>query len=119
MTSQKDISNRSDIVALLQHFYKKATADPVIGVKFKDLDMDDHIETIADFWEMILLGGAKYKGDPFGKHIPLNLQPEHFSIWVNLFHETVNEMFVGTNAEEAKTRASTISKVFQHKLRFN
>ena len=113
-----DLQDRNDITLLLQNFYARATKDHVIGSKFQHLNMSEHIEVIADFWEMILFGGSNYKGDPFGKHLHLDLKDEHFEVWVGLFHQTVDEMFEGKNAEESKTRASTISNVFKHKLKF-
>ena len=52
----KDIENREDIVTLLTSFYDKASKDEVIGSKFDHLNMAEHIEVIANFWESILLG---------------------------------------------------------------
>jgi len=112
-----DISNRNDIVNLLDTFYKKATIDSVIGEKFNGLKMDHHLQIIADFWDSVLFGHHKYQGDPFGKHRHLDLSKVHFERWIKLFFETVDEMFAGQKATEAKQRASTISQVFQFKLK--
>jgi hemoglobin len=111
-----DIQNRGDLVKLLDAFYSRAVKDAVIGEKFDGLKMDDHIETIADFWDSILFGKFKYQGNPFLKHIPLGLKKEDFDQWIVLFHQTIDAMFEGVNSEEAKTRASTIAKVFQFKI---
>jgi hemoglobin len=46
----------------------------------------------------------------------LDLKPAHFKKWLELFNTTVDEMFSGPNAGEAKHRASTIARVFQYKL---
>ena len=40
----------------------------------------------------------------------------HFKQWLELFHKTVDENFVGGKAEEAKSRADNIASVFQFKL---
>jgi len=117
MEGQKvDILNRADVVNLLREFYSIAIKDDVIGTKFTHLAMDEHIEIIADFWDSILFGKTRYQGDPFSKHIPLNLHPEHFERWLKLFNDTVDRMFRGSNSDEAKHRALTIARVFQFKL---
>ena len=111
-----DIKSREDIKAFLAEFYQKAQNDDVIGVKFKDVDMGEHIELISDFWDSILFGTNRYQGDPFGKHIPMELEEQHFTRWVKLFTETADAMFSGNTIEEMKTRGKTIAGVFQHKL---
>ncbi len=114
--AKRDITNRDDLVKLLIEFYTLAVKDDVIGSKFANLAMEEHIEIIADFWDSILFGTNQYQGDPFGKHIPLDLKSAHFKKWLELFNTTVDEMFSGPNAREAKHRASTIARVFQYKL---
>lgn len=79
--------------------------------------MDQHLQIIADSRDSILFGNRKYQGDPFGKHRHLKLSKDHFDRWIELFFETIDEMFVGEKAEEAKQRANTISQVFQFKLK--
>ncbi len=112
-----DIQDRKDLLNLLREFYSRAIKDPLIGEKFDDLEMDHHIDIIADFWDSVLFGTFKYQGDPFGKHIPLALKKEDFARWIILFHKTIDDMFAGDKSEEAKSRASTIAKVFQFKLK--
>jgi len=114
--SLSDIKNRDDIKSFLAVFYNKAQNDDVIGEKFKDINMGEHIELIADFWDSILFGTNRYHGDPFGKHIPMKLDPQHFSSWVEIFTETADEMFSGDVVDELKNRGITIAGVFQHKL---
>ena len=112
----KPITNRENIVFLLTEFYNEAQKDDLIGSKFDHLDMSEHIQTIANFWDSILFGTNTYQGDPFGKHIPLNLKPEDFDRWIELFTTTVDQYFEGDVAEEAKHRAGTIARVFKLKL---
>jgi hemoglobin len=40
----------------------------------------------------------------------------HFAHWLLLFNETVDENFIGTNANIAKERASNIARIFEFKL---
>lgn len=65
------------------------------------------------FWESILLQTHEYKGNPMIKHLHIHrkkpLEVVHFDRWVELFHETVNELYAGEKAEMAKTRAISIA----------
>ncbi len=79
--------------------------------------MDQHLQIIADSWNSILFGNRKYQRNPFGKHRHLKLSKDHFDRWIELFFETIDEMFAREKAEEAKQRANTISQVFQFKLK--
>lgn len=115
-TNLTDIASRDDIVSLLNEFYSKAQEDEVIGSKFNHLNMDEHTQIIADFWDGILFGSNNYSGDPFGKHLNLKLTAKDFEQWISLFNQTIDNTYSGPIAEEAKHRAGTIAQVFQYKL---
>jgi hemoglobin len=112
----KDISSREDIVLLLNAFYSKAQKDDVIGSKFDHINMVKHTQVIADFWDGILFGSNQYRGDAFGKHLDLDLSAQDFERWISLFNQTLDDNYQGPIADEAKNRAGTIARVFQHKL---
>jgi hemoglobin len=40
----------------------------------------------------------------------------HFIRWVSLFTETIDELFTGEKAEQAKWRASKIAEMFEMKV---
>jgi len=111
-----DISSRDDIISLLNQFYEQAQNDEIIGNKFTHINMAVHTEIIADFWDGILFGTNRYSGDPFGKHLDLNLAAKDFERWILLFNQTIDKNYSGPIADEAKYRAGTIAQVFQHKL---
>ena len=115
-TNIKDISSRDDIVSLLNEFYTKAQKDEIIGDKFTHLNMAQHTQIIADFWDGILFGTNNYSGDPFGEHLDLKLVAIDFERWISLFNQTIDNNYSGPIADEAKHRAKTIAQVFQHKL---
>lgn len=112
----KDISSRDDIVSLLNAFYDKAQKDEIIGDKFNLLNMAEHTQIIADFWDGILFGTNGYRGDAFGKHLDLKLVAKDFERWITLFNQTIDINYSGPIADEAKHRAGTIAQVFQYKL---
>ena len=118
-----DIQNKDDIPILVDAFYKKVKNDKLIGPIFSDVakvDWPHHLPIMYNFWEMVLFGSGPYKGDPMTKHIQLSkktsLAKEHFSQWLKLFGETVDDLFVGEKAEEAKVRAPRMAELMQFKI---
>ncbi len=115
----KDIENREDINALMRSFYERAIDDKIIGYIFTDvvkLDLEHHLPIIGDFWETLLFGSGNYQKhgrNPLQVHALLNLKtplfPKHFRRWLEIFTETIDEMFTGTRAEFAKSRAEAIA----------
>jgi hemoglobin len=47
----------------------------------------------------------------------MNLNKEHFDHWLEVWCETVDEMYEGTIAERAKFRGNTMAKAFYSKIR--
>ncbi|MDE3237270.1 MAG: group III truncated hemoglobin [Bacteroidota bacterium] len=120
---KKDIINRNDIEKLVTEFYKKATADNVIGYIFNDVakvNWDKHLPIMFDFWENALFFTGSYTGNPMKLHQKLHehmtLTTAHFERWNSLFIATIDELFEGEKAELAKQRAYSISTVMQVKI---
>jgi hemoglobin len=61
-----------------------------------------------------------YHGNPIQKHVELHqkvaLRTEHFDRWVSLFQVTVDELFEGEIAENAKFRAFSIAETWKPKF---
>ena len=123
----RDIENRTDIDNLMKKFYQSAINDEKIGYIFTDvakLDLDKHLPIIGDFWESLLLGGKNYQmhgRNPLQIHAELNektpLKSEHFRRWLEIFRATIDEMFAGTRADFAKSRAEAIANRMQNFVR--
>ena len=114
--SKTDITSKADVELLINKFYEKVRADDQLKTHFADIDWNHHTPVIVDFWNMILLGDQTYKGNPFAKHLRLTLTPTDFQQWLKHFAATVDELFYGEKAEEAKMRAISIAGIFQHKM---
>jgi hemoglobin len=119
-----DIIDRNDIIVLVDTFYTKVSRDAVIGPIFTDVakvNWDHHLPVMYSFWETLLLDGKTYGGNPMKSHEALNKQHPllkyHFDGWVRLFVETIDELFAGMKAEEAKARGSQIAELMHHKMR--
>lgn len=115
-----DIETRRDIEALLEDFYSVVMSDPEIGHHFDELDLEGHLPVIADFWEKVLFGSPVYFNNPMIVHQRLHakapLLPEHFVRWVEVFASSVDELFEGPNADEAKRRAAIIAGNLSNRL---
>jgi hemoglobin len=114
--SKKDIIERQDVEVLVNKFYDKVKSDVLLGPVFAHVDWPHHLPIMYSFWSSMLLGEQSYRGNPLQKHLPLPVQKEHFSRWLQLFQETVDENFYGQKAAEVKMRATSIAGVFQYKM---
>ncbi len=116
MMQKKTIETFEDIKKMVDQFYDVVKSDPLIGPKFTELakvNWDLHLPKMYQFWSDLLLGTEEYRGRPFPPHLRLDLSAEHFSRWVSLFHQVVNQNFYGLKADEVKYRAQMIAMNFQ------
>jgi hemoglobin len=112
----KDINNRQDIEKLVNRFYERVQANDVLAPVFSHVDWPKHLPIMYSFWSSMILGEQSYRGNPFQKHAPLPIGQEHFSQWLKVFIETVDENFQGPKAREIKERAANIASVFQYRM---
>jgi hemoglobin len=119
----RDIETRADCERVVREFYARVMEDPMIGFIFTDvakLDLDAHLPRIASFWETILLGAHTYGGGAFRPHLDLHtrigLRDGHFARWLNLWNVTVDELFAGARAEQAKAHARRVALAFMRRL---
>lgn len=121
----KDIENRKDINLLVKHFYAKIRLDdllgPIFNLHIENKKWPAHIEKLTDFWEGNLLGGTNFHGNPAAKHLIVDktsdytIDAGHFEQWLNLWHETIDELYEGPLADNAKFFADRIA-VIHHSL---
>ncbi|WP_139922841.1 group III truncated hemoglobin [Hymenobacter sp. DG01] len=115
-----DIESETDIRLLVDTFYEQVNHDPLLDPVFNQVarvEWPRHLPIMYDFWSSILLGSARYHGRPFPKHLPLPIDATHFQRWLELFEATVDTLFTGPKAEEAKVRALNIATMFEYRLR--
>ncbi len=114
----KRIENREDIELLVNTFYDEVRKNDILGFIFDDVakvNWDSHLPKLYSFWSSILLGENSFRGNPMIVHIGLSKMTDmtevQFNEWVKLFTKTVDSLFEGSKAEEAKIRASNIAQV--------
>jgi hemoglobin len=115
-----DIQTEEDVAKLVYTFYDKIRADELLGPVFDKAisDWEPHLQIMCNFWSTMLLYSAKYKGDPMSKHLSLPIDPSHFNQWLSLFNGTVDQLFQGEVADNAKARAKNIARIMQSMLGF-
>lgn len=115
--AKKDIKTREDVFLLVSSFYEKVKKDEVLGPFFNDVihDWNEHLDRLTTFWESSLFLKTKYIGDPLKAHIKVDksnnnsISEYHFGLWLNLWFQTIDELFEGDYAQNAKHRARKIS----------
>jgi hemoglobin len=119
----RDIETREDCERLVRAFYARALDDPIIGWLFTDiahLDLEAHVPRITSFWETMLLGAGTYRGGAFAAHARVHakarFRPGHFQAWLTLWRTTVDELFAGPRAEQAKAHAERVARAFLARL---
>lgn len=119
----KKLESREDIELLVNSFYNKVTKDETIGFFFNDIakvNWDHHLPKMYSFWESILFGQMTYKGNPMAVHFPINemeaMEMRHFEKWIELWKKTIEENFVGENADMAIYKAENIAKLMAYKM---
>jgi hemoglobin len=119
MEDRHEILTLEDIKLLVDTFYGKVRDDDLLGPVFGDRIGNRwpyHLEKMYTFWQTTLLGEHTYSGRPFPPHATLQVGPSHFKRWVSLFTDTIDELFTGEKAEEAKWRAAKIAEMFELKV---
>lgn len=126
--NKEDIKNRADVKLLVETFYIKIRADKVLGPIFNGIikDWEPHLVLLTDFWETQLFLTRKYHGNPVTAHQEVDdktnhtITSEHFGFWLNLWFETIDELYEGEVAWIAKNRAQKMStmlfmQMFMHR----
>ncbi len=97
----------------------KCRHDELLADIFNNVIQDHwpkHLEKMYSFWQTVLLEEHTYYGAPFMPHANLPVSKPHFDRWLELFFKTLDELFEGEKAQEAKWRASKMAEMFQFKI---
>lgn len=117
----KQIENIEDIKILVNSFYERVRKDDLLGAIFNNIIQDNwpkHLEKMYRFWQTILLEDHTYFGSPFAPHAQMPVNKAHFDRWMLLFCQTVDALFTGEKAEEAKWRAGKMAEMFHYKIEY-
>jgi hemoglobin len=121
---KNDIQTRDDVFLLVSSFYKKVRKDIILGPFFNEAikDWDAHLENLTSFWESSLFLKTKYYGNPLETHVKVDkdnnncITELHFGLWLNLWLQSIDELFEGEYAENAKSRARKMGTFLYMKI---
>lgn len=119
MGKQQEILTLVDIKLLVDTFYDRIREDELLGPIFNERIQDRwpiHLEKMYKFWQTVLLQEHTYFGSPFPPHAQLPIDHQYFAAWLALFNKTVDELFIGDKATEAKWRAQKMAELFEAKI---
>lgn len=115
LASRRELATRSDVELLVRSFHRDAAMDELLGPIFSaaHVNWDAHIATLTDFWVSQVLGERGYVVHPLRAHEPVHARTPfgdaHYERWLDLFVSTVDEHFIGNNAESATRRATKMA----------
>jgi hemoglobin len=113
-----DVDSETAISACVRRFYELGGSDPLLGPIFDKTipEPEAHFEIVANFWSHALLGTTRYQGTPFGVHVDLPVEPEHFNRWIEIFRVAAKETMPEALGAAAIARAEHMAQCFQSGL---
>jgi hemoglobin len=108
---------------LIETFYERVRADPLIGPVFLDAvgDWPEHLEKLQAFWSSVMLTSGRYKGQPLPAHIRhgARIDQAAFDRWLALWRQVTDEMFEPAIAARFHEKAERIAESLHLGIRFN
>jgi len=121
---RKDIHSRDDLMLVVRDFYSLLFQSDELKDFFEDFKdqevLDQHLETLVDFWDNTLFYSGSYKKNAMKPHIELHekksIHTDHFNEWLSLLTKAIDKNFAGDNTQTMKNRALSIATVMKIKL---
>lgn len=113
---------RDSIARLVDTFYDRVQADPVIGPIFNAAvhDWPAHKATLVQFWSSIVLGTREYRGNPMAAHrAQPGIEDAHFGHWLALWRATAHEVLGEADGEVMYGYAQRIGQSLRYGLGFD
>ena len=123
-----DTVDRGKIEEMVRQFYGTVLKDDLLAPIFiKSLGNDlnngkwyEHLHTLYKFWDLMMTGQRGYGGDPFPPHAFIGpLTREMFERWLELFKETLDELFIPEIADKFYKKADVLAGQFMDNLGLN
>lgn len=107
------VLDKEGVRAFVEMFYAKVADDDLIGPVFDRRihgEWGPHLDTMVLFWSAVLLREMNYRGSPPDVHRAIQeLEPRMFKRWLEIFHETMHELFEEPLAASLYQRAERIA----------
>lgn len=113
MTRHDGITEES-LRDLVDQFYARVRADPLIGPLFNKAidDWPAHLDKLQAFWSSVMLTSGRYKGRPLPAHIKHaeEIDARSFARWLALWKETTDELLDPASAAALQEKAARIAE---------
>jgi len=112
----RDIATENDVGVVVRRFYRAVITDPLLGPLFEryGIDWPHHIPKLDRYWQYVLLERPGSPVNTIAAHGPVQrstpFDREHIDRWLELWEETVDDVYVGPVAERAKSRAHQVGR---------
>lgn len=123
MNSKPDLIGREDIIRLVDHFYGKIRSDSDLGPIFDEIakvNWETHLPKMYDFWDTVMFRSGTFRGNPLAAHAGLvphiEMSMDRFNHWLDLFRNSVGELFEGENADHIVRCAEDMANVLYSKI---
>ncbi|WP_430810830.1 MULTISPECIES: group III truncated hemoglobin [unclassified Carboxylicivirga] len=125
--TKPNLQTRNDIEKLVRAFYSKVQKDDTLGPFFNYAiktpeAWEQHYQLLSDFWALNLLDQKGFDGNPARAHSGIDkafkqaITTAHFDRWVQLWHETIDELYTGPIADKARMRAQNMARGMYKKI---
>jgi len=106
------------IARLVDRFYDRVRADPVLGPVFNPAveDWPEHKRLLTAFWCSVALRAGSYRGNPMAAHRPHPIQAEHFEHWLALWQDTAQAELPAAQAAQMVEFAQRIGASLRYGL---
>lgn len=113
-SARRETIDEPGLAALVDAFYTRVRADPLIGPVFTDAigDWPHHLAALTDFWSSVMTGSGRYKGRPMPAHFRhrARITPAMFDRWLALWRETTEARFAPGAAAAFQDKAERIAE---------
>jgi hemoglobin len=105
------LGGHEGILKLIKPFYADIRQHEVLGPIFnaRIADWTSHLAKITEFWAVQTGGPSRYRGGFGAAHIPLQLAPEHFRLWLGLWEFNNNRNLPPIEAAEMTALAHQLA----------
>ncbi len=117
--ASRDIATDNDVGVLVRHFYRAAIPDPLLGPVFERFGVHwpSHLGRLIAYWEHVLLGRPGTATNTIAAHRRVQeiapFEEVHIARWIELWEESVDQLYVGPIADAAKARAHKVGGALQ------
>ncbi|UXN66112.1 group III truncated hemoglobin (plasmid) [Phyllobacterium sp. A18/5-2] len=114
MAARTNQISEDTIRRLVDRFYARIRADPVLGPIFMRAipgEWSAHLAVMCDFWSSVMLTSGRYKGSPATVHLRIEgIEPQMFDRWLEIFDETCDALFEANESEAFRAKAARIAE---------